>query len=207
MTVQEFLNDIPVDEKTRRLRLLDQGIMNLHDRGLYVVCNIQEIEIIDGTITMESFKNKVDYLNSGFNVNGDKQDIIELCAIGICSYNGFSKLYSNLPFIKMLMDNFDEYVNNGKVPPAMVLYYEEVFLRGNVIYLNIYLLSTDVDVNAKQIEDSGRDRGRVKVYATAAGKALAADDTKAAFVQVLVLPAILVLVYAIIMACYFVFFK
>ena len=69
MTVQEFLTNIPTDEITRRLRLLDQSLMSLHQNGLYVVCNIKYIEIINDNVTLESFKNKVDYLNTSLNTS------------------------------------------------------------------------------------------------------------------------------------------
>lgn len=203
MTVQEFLTNIPTDEITRRLRLLDQSLMSLHQNGLYVVCNIKYIEIINNNVTLESFKNKVDYLNSGYNPNGDKQDIIELGSIGICAYNEFSDLYSEKEFIRHLMDNLDRYIYNGKVPPIMASYYETVFGRGKVIYLNIFLLSTDIDVNARQVEGSGR--GAVMTKSTPVGRAL--SEKEAAFAQVLALPAILVIVYICVMACYFIFFK
>ena len=208
MTIKEYLSHIPNDEITNRLRYIDQSLMELHQHGYYVVCNIAEIEIIDNIVTLASFKDKVDYLNSGINPNGDKQDILELCAIGICAYNHFDKFYSTPQFIENLIDNLDLYIDNGKVPKHMRGYYVDVFIRGNVIYLNVYLLSTDIDYNAKQISESeGRDRGKTKVYATDVGRALSNKDNEAAFANVLIIPSIIALIYLIILIVYFICFK
>ena len=210
MTIQEYLSHVPNDEITNRLRYIDQSLMELHQHGYYVVCNIAEIEIIDNKVTLASFKDKVDYLDSGINPNGDKQDIIELCSIGICAYNHFDKFYSSPKFIENLIDNLDLYIDNGKVPKQMRGYYEDVFIRGNIIYLNIYLLSTDIDYNAKQIpESNGMERGKVKVYSTDVGRALSnrENDQNAAFANVLLIPSVIVLIYLLFIVIYFVFFK
>ena len=208
MTIQEYLSHVPNDEITNRLRYIDQSLMELHQHGYYVVCNIAEIEIIDNKVTLASFKDKVDYLNSGIEPHGDKRDILELCSIGICAYNHFDKFYSSPKFIENLIDNLDLYIDNGKVPKQMRGYYEDVFIRGNIIYLNIYLLSTDIDYNAKQIpESNGRDRGKAKVYATDVGRALSNKESDAAFANVLLIPSVIVLIYLLFIVIYFVFFK
>ena len=205
MTIKDYLSHVPNDEITNRLLLIDRRLYELHQSGFYVVCNIAEIEIFNDDVTLASFKNKVDYLNSGFNPHGDKQDILELSAIGICAYNHFDKYYSSKEFIKYLMDNLEHFISNGKVPRAMQEYYVEVFGRGNVIYLNVYLINTNVDINAKQIEsDGGRGSSMVKSLSTAEGRAFA--DKEAAYVKVLLLPSILVLVYLIALVSYYIFF-
>ena len=206
MTVKDYLSHVPNDEIVNRLRLLDQSLYELHQNGLYVVCNIADIEIINDEVTLASFKDKVDYLNSGYNRNGDKQDILELCSIGICAFNHFDKYYSSKEFIAYLVDNLDSFISNGKVPRVMQEYYIEIFARGNVIYLNKYMINNEY--NNKELSDGeGRNNSIVKTKATAVGRAFSERNQESAYVKVLLLPSILVLVYLIVMVVYFIFFR
>ena len=79
--------NISTEELTERLKYLDKAIQELHDNGYYVVSDLAEIDIINNEITLDSFKDKIDYLNSGINENGKNKNILELCSIGICAYN------------------------------------------------------------------------------------------------------------------------
>ena len=201
--VIDFLGHVPNDEITERLRLIDQSLMELHQHGYYVVCNVNDIDIINDEVTLASFNNKLDYLNSGYNPNGDKEDILELCTIGICAFNhfNFNDSYINPSFMKHLVENLDMYINNGKVPRIMREYYIDVFERGNIGYLNDYLEKLDYE------NESGRERGITKTKTTAVGKALSGSDKEAAYARVLVIPSILVLVYLVALVCYFIFFR
>lgn len=198
MTVKEYLSHCANDELMNRLKLIDQSIMELHQNGFFVVCNLSEIEVIDNEITLASFKNKVDYLNSGYNEHGDKQDILELCAIGVCAFNHFDTLYSNREFISYLIDNLDMFLENGKIPKAMQEYYIEVFSRGNVVYLNDFLMK-NLDTG------TSRNNSKVKSKSTAVGRAF--SDREAAYVNVLLVPAALTLIYLIVLVSYFMFFR
>ena len=80
MSLTEFLSNCTPEELTERLLMLDKSIMELHQNGYYVVSNLLDIAVNDGQITLASFKDKVDYLNSGYNDNGDKKDILNVAA-------------------------------------------------------------------------------------------------------------------------------
>lgn len=206
MTVKDYLSHVPNDEIVNRLRLLDQSLYELHQNGLFVVCNIADIEIINDEVTLASFKDKIDYLNSGYNRNGDKQDILELCSIGICAFNHFDKYYSSKEFIAYLIDNLDNFIGNGKVPRVMQEYYIEIFARGNVVYMNDYMMNNEYD--SKDLSNGeGRNKGIVKTKSTAVGRALADKNQESAYVKVLLLPSVIVLVYLVILIVYFIFFR
>ena len=199
MKLRDYFNGITESEITERLLYLDKAIMELHDNGAYVVGNLAEIEPINGEITMSSFQNKWDYLNSGIDPNGDKRNILELCAIGICAYNGLTVLYTNKEFISYLIDNLDVLLENGKIPKMMQEYYIDVFSRGNVNYLNNFVV--------KYNENNGNSRSNsiVKTKSTAVGRAFA--DRESAYAKVLILPAVLCLVILIVVVTYFIFFR
>ena len=200
MTVKDYLSHVPNDEIMNRLRILDQSIYELHQNGYFVVCNISDIDIINNEVLLASFKDKVDYLNSGYNSNGDKQDILELCSIGVCAFNHFDKYYSSREFISYLIDNLEKFINNGKVPKIMQEYYLDVFGRGNISYLNDF-----IEKNKDLSGGEGRNKGVVKTKSTAVGRAFATKDE--GYVKVLLLPSIIVLVYLIGLVSYFIFFR
>lgn len=194
MSLTEFLSNCTPDELTERLLMLDKSIMELHQNGYFVVGNLLDIEVIDGQITLESFKNKIDYLSSGYNENGDKKDILEMCAIGVCAYNHFQSFYSNNEFLRYLFENFDLFLQNGNIPLDIAEYYELVFVNGNIDYMNSYL--------DKNNDEKGNNKARVYVKSTAIGRAFA--DKEAAFANVLLIPSIIVLVYLILLIGYFI---
>jgi len=203
MRVKEFLSNIPQEEVTRRLLYIDRSIQELHENGLFVTCNMNDIEVIDNQITLASFKNKFDYINSGFNENGPKQDILELCAIGICAYNKFNEFYSSLDFVRFLRDNIDKYVDNDLVPEVMREYYIDVLERGNYEYANVYYLKNYVDK-----VDNGRERGIQKTKSTAVGRALTNySEKEAAYVNILFFPALATLIYLVFLVTHFIFFN
>ena len=174
--------------------------MDLHSKGYFVVGDLAEIEIINNEVTLESFKNKIDYLNSGYNVHGDRQDILELCSIGICAYNKLSVLHTSKDFIEYVVDNVEMFLEHGNIPSTMQEYYIDVFNRGNVDYLNNYLLN-----HTLTNDGSTRGNGRVFTKATAVGKAL--SEKESAFASVLIIPAMLTLVYISALVVYFIFFR
>ena len=110
MMLIDYFNGKDKDTITDRLIILDKSIMDLHNNGLFVVGDLANINVINDEITLASFKNKVDYINSGYNDNGVKKDILELCAIGICAYNDFNVLYTSKEFISYLIDNIDKFL-------------------------------------------------------------------------------------------------
>jgi len=191
--------NISTEELTDRLIYLDSKIMELNKNGMYFVGDLSEIEIIDNQITMSSFKNKYDYLESGYNFNGDYDNIIKLCAVGICAYNKLSVLHTSKEFINYVIENVEMFLEHGNIPDFMQEYYIDVFNRRKIDYLNNFLLKYNNDNN----EGMSNSRGAY-TKSTAAGRALV--DKESAFVSVLVIPAMLVLVYISVVVIYYLFF-
>lgn len=185
-------------EITNRLIILDKSIMDLHNNGLYVVGDMSNIEVINDEITMASFKNKVDYLNSGFNDNGIKKDVLEMCVIGLSAYNRFDALYTSKEFMSYVIDNLDKFLENGNIPKYMKEYYVDVLLRGNVDYLNNFLIKYDN-------QGKGETKSRVYTKSTAVGRAFA--DSESAFVRVMIIPSIMVLVFLVFIVSYMIFMR
>ena len=183
---------------TDRLIFLDKSIMDLHNNGLFVVGDLSDISVINDEIMMASFKNKVDYINSGYNDGGVKKDIVELCAIGICAYNHFDILYTNKDFLSYLIDNLDMFLVNKNIPKFMKEYYIDVLLRGNVDYLNNFLLK--YEGNSK-----GNTKSRIYTKSTAVGRALKNDDE--AFANVMIIPSIMVLIFIVFLVSYMIFVR
>jgi len=193
--------NISKEELTERLKYLDKTISELHNNGYYVVGDLADIEIINNEVTLESFKDKIDYLNSGINENGRNKDILELCSIGICAYNKLSVLHTSREFIEYVIENVEMFLEHGDMPGIIQEYYIDVFNRGNVDYLNVFL--------EKNVEKEGNSRDNSRgayTKSTAVGRALTEKDNSA-FASVLLLPALLALIYIVTVITYFIFFK
>lgn len=194
MNLTSFLSNCTTEELTERLLMLDRSMMELHQYGLFVVGDLSKIEVIDENITLESFKNKVDYLNSGYNPDGDMKDICEMCAIGICAYNQFGSLNTSDVFLEYLQSNLELFLQNPTIPGEIKEYYRFVLKENSKEYMNDYLVKVSGG-------NKGTNKANVKVKATAVGRALA--DKEAAYVNVLLIPSILVLVYLVLLIGYF----
>ena len=201
MKLRDYLINISIDELTERLKYLDKAMMELHQNGFFVVGDLADIEIINNEISMESFKNKVDYLNSGYNVHGDRQNILELCSIGICAYNKLSVLHTSKEFIEYVIENVEMFLEHGNIPDVMQEYYIDVFNRGNVDYLNSYLIKHPQEKSGNSRNNS---RG-VYTKSTAVGRALSEKEN--AFASVLIIPAMLTLIYISAIVVYYIFFN
>lgn len=225
--------NISEEELTERLKYLDKAINELHNNGYYVVGDLADIDIINDEVTLDSFKDKIDYLDSGINEQGRNKDILQLCCIGISAYNKLSVLHTSKEFIKYVIDNVEMFLEHGKIPSIIQEYYIDVFNRGNVDYLNSFL--------AKNYSEGGNSRANSrgsyqKVLSTAAGRAFSQKDNEedninnnydewkpytdstaierafsknknAAYASVLLLPALLALIYLITVVVYFIFIK
>ena len=235
--LRDYLMNISTEELTERLKYLDKAIQELHDNGYYVVSDLAEIDIINNEITLDSFKDKIDYLNSGINENGRNKNILELCSIGICAYNKLSVLHTSKDFIVYVIDNVEMFLEHGDIPSVMQEYYIDVFNRGKVDYLNSFLLQYGDQVNGVSQSNSIG----VLTKSTAAGKAMAQKDVEpnnivnlddyrrnrdlfkpyegstsiekslkkrdAAYASILLLPALLALIYLVAIVVYFIFIK
>lgn len=192
MNLKDYLNCSDKEELTEHLKKLDLSIMALHQNGFYIVSfDPNNIMLYNGELTLASFKDKIDYLNSGLNNNGDKKDILMMCAIGICAYNGFSNFYINNEFIIYLMNNLELFRENGQIPDEIYEYYCDVLLNGNIDYLNNFL-NRKADLEASCNSNSNTYR---LSKSTAIGRAF--SDRENAYVNVLIFPAIFALIYSI----------
>lgn len=193
VNLKEYLTCDSKEELTERLMNLDLSIMALHQNGFYVVnFDANNIKLYNGELNLASFNNKIDYLNSGINVDGDKKDILEMCAIGICAYNDFSSFYTNKEFLAYLIANFETFVNDKKIPKEIANYYHSVLIDGNIDYLNNYIFKKNNE-NASNSQVSSNSYRLSK--STAIGRSFV--DKEAAFVNVLLIPAVLVLIYLV----------
>ena len=231
--LRDYLMNISKEELTERLKYLDKAISELHENGYYVVGDLADIDIINDEVTIESFKDKIDYLNSGINEQGKNKDILQLCCIGISAFNKLSVLHTSKDFIVYVIDNVEMFLEHGNMPSFMQEYYIDVFNRGKVDYLNSFL--------AKMYDKTGSTRENSKgsyqkELANAAGRAFSQkeeednyqkndddltkpyeDETSigksfsqqktAAFASILLLPALLALIYIVAVVVYFVFIK
>lgn len=196
--LKDYLLDCSREELTEKLKKLDASIMALHQNGFYIVgFDANNIKLYNGELSLASFKNKVDRLNSGYNPNGDKKDILEMCAIGICAYNGFTSFYINDEFIAYLISNFDTFCHNGNIPNDILEYYQSVLVNGEFDYLNNFLYKKKNE-NANSNQVLGNSNRLTKN--TSIGKAFANED--AAYVNVLLLPAIVTLIIIVVMVGY-----
>ena len=209
--LRDYLLEATNDELTERLKYVDKAIHELHEHGYFVVGYLADIMVNDGEITLESFKDKIDYLKSGYDINGDRQDIFELCIIGICAYNKSAVLktdnYMEKTYIQFVMDSLEMLFLHGNVPSMMQEYYIDVFDRGNVTYLNVFIVSHYG--NNPELDNqngSGRDNSRGAYNkSTPVGRALSEKD--AAFASIMLIPALLALVYISAVVIYFLFIK
>ena len=200
ITLKEYLLDCSIDELFERLMKLDASIMALHQNGFFIVnFDANNIKLKDNELSLSSFNGKIDYLNSGYNLNGDKQDILEMCAIGICAYNGFTSFYTNKEFLAYLISNFDTFSSNGKIPKDMLEYYESVLINGNIDYLNNFMYKKkNENANSNQVMGNSNRLSK----STAIGRAFD-NSRESAYVSVLIIPALAVLIYFVILVILF----
>lgn len=234
--LRDYLMNISTEELTERLKYIDKAIQELHYYGYYVVSDLADMEIINNEVTLDSFKDKIDYLDSGINEQGKNKNILELCSIGICAYNNLSVLHTSKDFITYVIDNVEMFLEHGNIPDVMQEYYIDVFNRGKVDYLNNYLstnmdkdglsrsnsigaytkvkateagralVQKEYDDNVVDINDYRNNIRKPYTDSTAIGKALSKKN-EAAYASVLLLPTLLALIYIVTVIVYFIFIK
>lgn len=190
------------DKITNILVLLDKCIMELHENGLYVKGDMRLIKVIDNKFLEESFNGLLGELNPDniennyYEQDPKSMDIIEICTMGICVYNNVYSFYVNHEFLNYLRQNLNVYLDTEFVPKDIAEYYKNVFQDFDLSYLNDFLIKK---------ENSGKSSGNVIVYqkSTPIGKAL--ENKENAFINVLLLPSILTLIYLFFIASYFLF--
>ena len=93
----------------------------------------------------------------------------------------------------VIVYNIKNFNQNSQIPEEFYEYYEDLFINGNINYLNDYL------ENKKQ--EAGRTTNLRKTLASEAGRALSGfqieKQDNSAFVNILFIPSILALLYLI----------
>lgn len=222
MKLIEYLNEVPKDVITERLLKLFYGLEQIHNynhndsniKGYFITQDMRDIEVNElGTLNiynMKEFSNVAPIINGDSETENNKNwDIIELCIIGICAYNHIDSYYktrdfgSSMKFINNVAQNIDRFANNNLIPEVMREYFIDVLVRGNYSYANDYYEKNYSDPK----DNGGNNKGIVKVYATREGKAFAVhNDNEAAYVDVLLIPALIALIYIVSIITFFVFF-
>ena len=233
MNLVDYLCEIPSkEEKTRRLLKLFYSLWCIHNYninktelyktnpGYYLTQDLRDIEVneeglIDvnklgnysiGKIVIDQETKKLDSSSE----EGIKWDIIELCIIGICAYNNhhdyfrFRDYQSSINFINTVQQNLERYIEKEQIPDIMKEYFYDVFERKHYAYANDYFEKNYEEKEA----NSGEERARVKTKSTAQGRMMSAmyEDREAAYVDVLLVPAIITLIYLVVLVASYIFF-
>ena len=196
-------------ELIKRLVEIDMFLKYLHhNKKMYIFSfDPDSITLYDNKLTMQSFHDKINYLNEYYkgteyyDQDGIKNDIVamtddieELSAAGICAFNRI-KIATSKPMRDYIKTNLALFNANNQIPSEIYDYYADIFENENLEYLADYL--------QKVMEEKGNDKnnkkGRIYSYSTAIGRALSENkEENAAFVSVLIIPGIMVLIYLVI---------
>ena len=198
-------------ELINRLIQVDLFLKYLHhNKKMYIFSfDPDSITLYNGQLTMQSFHDKVNYLNEyykgteyydqngGFknDINAIADDIEELSAAGVCAFNKM-KIATSKQMRAYLKENLTLFNANGQIPSEVYEYYEDIFVNGNIEYLSDFLQKV---MQEKAGNDKNNKKGRIYSYSTAAGRALSEkNEENAAFISVLIIPSIMVLIYLVI---------
>lgn len=205
MKFSDYLFDDELDENnkidlTSKLLLMDSALMQLHASGKYVSSSILDAVIINNKIDPRSLQ--ISQFDPNINENDYLQDIIELCAIGICAYNrmgeneGYPKYYTSPSFINGLKENIEPYLLKEDIPNEVKDYYRTIFTLLNFQYMNTYL-------EELKKSDGGKGKARQLVYSTPEGRTFVEDEKEAAYSFILAIPAVLAISYILTMIIIF----
>ena len=188
--LEENLSD--KEELTRILLEFDHMLELLHNNGFCIYdFDPKKIILENGKLTFNSFKNVLNDI--GVSQNIKEINIYQLSKIGLMSYNNVivdGKM--NQEHFDFIRDNLETFNQNGYIPEDIYEYYEELFRRLNVTYLNDYLLQKQKEKNSNQNTNIMK-----KTLATDIGRAYAKEDNDFAFINILFLPSMIALGYII----------
>ena len=183
------------EELTDILISLDHMLEILHNNGLCIYdFNPKKIILYDNKFTYQSFNGLLNDI--GVAENMKYINILQLAKIGLNAYKGsITDGVINQEKYDMIRneDNWKKfYSNNGHIPEDIYEYYEEIFLNGNITYMNDYLLKKEQERNGNQNSNVMR-----KSLSTAVGRSYVDNEEKSAFVGIMFIPSILALTYLI----------
>lgn len=226
MTVREYLsNSSSPSELAQKLLKIDAGILKLHAMQYYMAMQITDVEVFpddkEGLIKIpESFHGRLYRIGEGIRPDdGENNDIIQLCVLGVCAYKPLTIRYINRDYVQMIVNDFNQKDENGnliepaftiKMPDMMRDYYTDVFRYGDLGSLMNFFAQNyykyDEEFNIARIGNNvSKSDGKRKAYYNAAGKHMSENDS--AFASILLLPALLTLIYILAVVVYFIFIK
>ena len=193
MTFYDKLNECldDKDELTRVLLEFDHMLELLHNNGFCIYdFDPKKIILDQGKLTFNSFRDVINDIGNYQNIK--EINIFQLSKIGLMSYNNnIVDGRMNQEHFDFIKDKLELFNNNGLIPEDIYEYYEELFRRLNICYMNDYLMKKQQERNSNQNTNVIR-----KSLATDIGRAYAKEDNNA-FVNIMFLPSILALGYLI----------
>ena len=166
----------------------------IHSKGFFIIdINPKKIILVNNTPDLNNFKgliSPIDYdPTRDININ-----IYQMAKIGLMAFNNMTvdgKM--NQEHYNFIVYNIKNFNQNSQIPEEFYEYYEDLFINGNINYLNDYLESKK--------QEAGRETNLRKTLATEAGRALSGFQVERqdnnAFVNILFIPSILALLYLI----------
>lgn len=188
--LEDNLND--KDELTRTLLEFDYMLKLLHSNGFCIYdFDPKKIILENGKLTFNSFRNVLNDI--GISQNSKEINIYQLSKIGLMSYNNIiTDGKMNQEHFDFIRNNLEQFNQNGFIPEDIYEYYEEIFRRLSITYLNDYLNKKKEELSSNQNTNVMR-----KSLSTAVGRAYAKEDKENAFVNILFIPSLLALGYII----------
>ncbi len=189
--------DDDIDKLSSVLKLLDATVKYIHSKGYFIIdFDPKKIILVAKNPNLANFGKiiaPVDYDPRGdININ-----IYQMAKIGLFSFNHIQADGNmNQAHFNFIVENLKNFNQNGNIPSEIYEYYEDLFINGNINYLNDYL-------DNRKKEEAGRQSGVRKSLVTEAGRALSStgiqlnSDNNNAYVNILFIPSILTLLYLI----------
>ncbi len=179
------------------LTLLDATIKYIHSKGYYLIdFNPTKIILVNKTPNLNDYRSLISPIDydpkRDININ-----IYQMAKIGLMAFNHIKTDGNmNQDHFNFIVENLKNFNQNGNIPNDFYEYYEDLFINGNISYLNDYLENKN--------KEAGRSQGIRKSLATEAGRALSSNGLQLsqtsdnnAFVNILFIPSILALLYLI----------
>ena len=189
------------DEITNLLVSFDHMLKSLHNNGLCIYdFNLKKINLYNDKFTLQSFNGLINDL--GVAENMKTLNIYQLAKIGLMAYNNqIVDGKMNQEYFDFIKENLEKFNQNGNIPDDIYEYYEEIFRRLNITYMNDYLIKKQDELNGNQNSNVMR-----KSLSTSVGRAYSKEDNQA-YINILFIPSILALVYLIGLLIYTFFIK
>ena len=138
MTLFEKIEEISSDpvQLTNFLIQLDSWLEYLHNNNFYIYdFNPKKIVLENGKLTFNSFRLVLGNLSAC--QNAKEINIFQNSKIGLFAYNHMPVDGNmNQEHFNFLQDNLEKFNQLGIIPEEIYEYYEEVFRRLNVCYMN-----------------------------------------------------------------------